>query len=147
VDPEGFEVRFELFRTFAARRIDVLFLFPSGIGILRNLRAFAGQAHSPMDDLWGSRAWRQTAIARLLAGERLLPTETERLDLSWALAFRERVATLGYSYHDSIGPLRNEQNVAMYHLLFFSRSDAGLTIWRNVTQIEATGQRRIRWDR
>jgi three-Cys-motif partner protein len=147
VDPEGFEVRFDLLRTLATRRIDILMLFPSGIGILRNLRSFARQQHSAMDDLWGSRAWRQTPIARLLAGEPLLPSEAERLDLSWAFAFRERVATIGYTNHDSVGPLRNEQNVPMYHLLFFSRDPAGLTIWRNVTQIEASGQRRIRWDR
>jgi three-Cys-motif partner protein len=143
VDPEGFEVRFDLFRTFSTRRIDILMLFPSGIGIVRNLRTFARKPDSPMDDLWGSRSWRQTPIARLLAGEALLPTEKERLDLSWAMAFRERVATLGYSYHDSIGSLRNEQNVPMYHLLFFSRDEAGLKIWRGIAKIDARGQRSL----
>ncbi|PYM96625.1 MAG: hypothetical protein DME04_01360 [Candidatus Rokuibacteriota bacterium] len=53
VDPEGFEVKFGVFEALARRRMDVLLLFPSGIGIARNLRAFARQTHSPMDDLWG----------------------------------------------------------------------------------------------
>jgi len=40
--------------------------------------------------------------------------------------FARRVATLGYSHHKrSWGPLRNEQKVAMYHLLFFSKSQGG----------------------
>ena len=37
VDPQGFEATFRLFQVLATRRIDVLFLFPSGIGIARNL--------------------------------------------------------------------------------------------------------------
>ena len=69
IDPEGFEVRFELFRTLAQRRIDILFLFPSGIGIARNLRTFAQQTHSPMDDLWGTRTWRSTPLVCLLTGD------------------------------------------------------------------------------
>src|SRR5439155_25646043 len=48
VDPQGFEATFRLFHVLATRRIDVLFLFPSGIGIARNLRKFARQARSPM---------------------------------------------------------------------------------------------------
>lgn len=41
VDPEGFEVTLSLFQTLAARRLDVLYLFPGAIGIVRNCRQFA----------------------------------------------------------------------------------------------------------
>src|SRR5438128_4656758 len=69
VDPEGFEVRFELFATLSSRPIDILFLFPSGIGIKRNLSQFARQrGETLMDGLMGCRDWRQLAISRLLAG-------------------------------------------------------------------------------
>jgi len=34
----------------------------------------------------------------------------------------------------------------MYHLLFFSKHDAGLTIWRGIKQIDARGQRGFRFD-
>jgi three-Cys-motif partner protein len=37
VDPEGFEVKFRLFQILATRRIDILYLFPGGIGVARNL--------------------------------------------------------------------------------------------------------------
>jgi hypothetical protein len=97
VDPEGFEVRFELFQTLAQRAIDIIFLFPSGIGISRNLRAFVKREHSPMDGLWGSREWRKTRIARLLAASSAVPAIDEQIDQSWVRAFCERVATLGYS--------------------------------------------------
>jgi three-Cys-motif partner protein len=144
VDPEGFEVRFDLFTILGQRPIDILFLFPSGIGIKRNLARFARRTdETPMDRLWGNREWRQTPIVRLLAGETLTQPEAEQLDQSWVQAFRDRVATLGYTYHDAAPPLRNEQNVPMYHLLFFSKNKAGLDIWRGIGRIEPGGQRRL----
>jgi hypothetical protein len=38
---------------------------------------------------------------------------------------------------------QHEKNVKMYHLLFFSKHPTGLTLWRNITKIEASGQRRL----
>lgn len=145
VDPEGFEVRFELLRTLAERRIDILFLFPSGIGIARNLRAFAAQPHSPMDDLWGDRTWRDTPLVRLLTGASPPATFDEALDRSWVAAFCNRVATLGYTHHEAVGRLWTETRAPMYHLLFFSKHPAGLTIWRGVGRIGPDGQRTLNY--
>jgi three-Cys-motif partner protein len=146
VDPEGFEVHFKLFETLASRAIDVVFLFPSGIGIVRNLAGFVKQSHCGLDDLWGSQEWRSLPMAQMAAGTS--PTSGSMNDpyyQSWAAAFCKRVATLGYVHHDIQGPLRNEQNTPMYHLLFFSKNEAGLTIWRNVHQIDPRGQRNFRF--
>jgi three-Cys-motif partner protein len=144
VDPEGFEVRFDLFATLARRPVDILFLFPSGIGIKRNLARFAKEpGETPMDRLWGNRSWRLLPIVRLLAGETISHEDAENLEQSWGAAFRERVAILGYPFHVAAPPLRNDQNVPMYHLLFFSRNQAGLTIWRGIGRIEPDGQRRM----
>ena len=144
VDPEGFEVHFKLFETLASRAIDIVFLFPSGIGIVRNLALFVKQSHCGLDDLWGSDEWRRLPMAQMAAGTS--PTsETDTYYQSWAAAFCKRVATLGYLHHDIQGPLRNEQKTPMYHLLFFSKSEAGLTIWRNVHQIDPRGQRQLRF--
>jgi hypothetical protein len=38
----------------------------------------------------------------------------------------------------------NEKNVAMYHLLFFSKNPLGLKIWRSIGDIGPRGQRRLR---
>lgn len=55
------------------------------------------------------------------------------------------MATLGYTHYDAADALRNEQHVAMYHLLFFSRDEAGVKIWRGIRQINAQGQRSLRF--
>jgi three-Cys-motif partner protein len=144
VDPEGFEATFQLFRTLATRRIDALFLFPSGIGIARNLAAFARQTTSPMDELWGGREWRDLPPAKLAAGRRLSPEDALSLDRPWVLAFRSKMASIGFRYQDEGDPFfTNEKNVPMYHLLFFSKDVAGLTIWRGIKKIEPSGQRTL----
>jgi three-Cys-motif partner protein len=148
VDPEGFEVHFALFQTLAQRAVDIVFLFPSGIGIVRNLASFVRSTHCGLDDLWGNGEWRKLPMAQMAAGD--TPTDASPNDTyyrSWAAAFCERVATLGYTYYDIQGPLRGESRNPMYHLLFFSKSEAGQTIWRNVHQIDPRGQRQLRFDR
>jgi three-Cys-motif partner protein len=144
IDPQGFEATFRLFQTLATRRLDVLFLFPSGIGIVRNLRRFAKQAHSPMDDLWGGREWRGLPPARLAVGQRLTPEEAAGIDKPWLLGFRTKMNGIGFQYQDEADPcFVNEKSVPMYHLLFFSRDLAGLTIWRGIKRVEPSGQRRL----
>lgn len=142
MDPEGFEATFALFQTRAARRIDVLFLFPSGIGIHRNIANFAKQAKSPLDDLRGGRDWRELPPAKLAAGKRLTSDDAVTLDRPWVLAFRTKMAKLGFIYQDEADPcFTNEKHVPMYHLLFFSKDAAGLTIWRGIKKVEPSGQR------
>jgi len=144
VDPEGFEAKFGVFESLARARLDVLFLFPSGIGVARNLRAFARQEHSPMDDLWGGREWRELSPAKLAAGRPPTLDDAVSLDRPWILAFRHKLAQLGFLYQDEGDPcFRNERNVPMYHLLFFSKDIAGLRIWHGIKKIEPGGQRTL----
>ncbi len=143
VDPEGFEAKFGVFEALAQRRMDVLFLFPSGIGIARNLRAFARQAHSPMDDLWGDHDWRDLLPAKLAAGKRITPEEAVSLDRRWVSAFRSKLARLGFQHDEGDPYFRNDKNVLMYHLLFFSKDAAGLKIWRGIKKIAPGGQRAL----
>lgn len=144
IDPQGFEAKFQMLRAFATRRIDVLFLFPSGIGIGRNLRNFATRVHSPMDDLWGGREWRDLPPAKLAAGVRLSAEDRLSVDRPWVLRFRSKMAEIGFLYQDEADPyFTNEKNVPMYHLLFFSQHPAGLTIWRGIKKIEPSGQRQL----
>jgi three-Cys-motif partner protein len=142
VDPEGFEASFKMFEMLATRPMDVLFLFPSRIGIGRNLRAFACQPESPMDALWGGREWREFAPAKLAAGRPLDVSEALELDRPWVARFRAKIGRLGFTHQDEGDPcFKNEKNVPMYHLLFFSKSEAGLAIWRRIKRIEPSGQR------
>ena len=135
-------MRFRLFETLAVRRIDVLYLFPGGIGIVRNLSAFVKRARAPLDDL--IPGWRDLKRARLAAGERMTAEDMAAGDQPFVLAFMNRMRTLGYQYSGQGEPyFTNEKNVRMYHLLFFSQHPAGLTLWRNVTRVEPSGQRRL----
>jgi three-Cys-motif partner protein len=142
VDPEGFEVGFDLLRTFSRGQVDIVMLFPSGIGITRNISMFARAEQSPlMDALWGGKMWRDLPLVKAYAGRPLSTEEMNRLQPSWVTAYRERVASLGYEKSDSIGPLCNEQGAPMYHLLFFSKHLAGLTIWRGIRNLKPDGSR------
>jgi three-Cys-motif partner protein len=141
IDPEGFEVHWPLFEILGQRAIDIVFLFPSGIGIVRNLARYVQEPHSDLDKLWGNREWRQLPMAQMAAGRSPDVDPGDAYYQSWAAAFCDRVATLGYSYHDIKGPLRTEKKAPMYHLLFLSKNQAGLTIWRNVHRISPGGQR------
>ncbi len=144
LDPEGFEVQWETLKLLATRRVDILYLFPSGIGIARNLRAFARRPQSPMDLLWGGRDWRELPPAKLAAGKSPTPDEAISYDRPWVQSFRSKVARLGLIYQDEGDPLFvNEKNVPMYHLLFFSKDVTGLTIWRGIKRIEPSGQRKL----
>ncbi len=144
VDPEGFEATFEIFRALTKARIDILFLFPGLIGIVRNLGRFAKQSHSPMDDLWGGREWRDLPLAQLAAGKKLKPGEERQMDPSWVHGFRNKMRGIGFIHQDKSDPcFTNEKNARMYHLLFFSKDAAGLKIWRGIKKIEPSGQRAL----
>lgn len=147
VDPQGFEATFSLFKTLAARRLDILFLFPGGIGIRRNLAAFARRPTSPMDRFWGDQSWRDLPRAKLAAGKELNPEELLMRDYPWVLAFRAKMMRLGFLYQDESDPVfKNEKNVPMYHLLFFSKASAGLALWRGIKKIAPSGQRSLPFD-
>jgi three-Cys-motif partner protein len=141
VDPEGFEVKFSTFQQLARRRIDIVYLFPSGIGIRRNIVLFTKTSHSVMDDFWGGSDWRSLPFAKRALGK---PASREELRLGpdSVSAFKRKVSTLSLAHYDESDPvLRNNQGAVMYHLLFFSHHAAGLKIWRGIKQIEASGQR------
>jgi protein gp37 len=122
----------------------VPFFFKQWGGIRRNLRAFARQTHSVMDALWGGREWRNLPSARLAAGQRLSADEAMSFDRPWVLAFRSKLAQLGFVCQDEADPcFKNDKNVPMYHLLFFSKDVAGLRIWRGIKRIAPGGQRTL----
>lgn len=141
VDPQGFQATFKAFQALARRPIDILYLFPGGIGVTRNLPAFVKKAGGPLDAL--IPGWRKLKRARMAAGE-LSKDELASHDQPFVMEFRRQMATLGFQYSDQGDPyLTNEKNVMMYHLLFFSQHPTGLTLWRGVRQIEPSGQRRL----
>lgn len=144
LDPEGFEVQFNTLKLLATKRVDIIYLFPSGIGIARNLGNFVKMVQAPiMDGFWG-KGWRDLPAAKLAAGQKLTPEEISKFDRPWVKTFRQKVASLGFSHQDEDAPiLRTDTDTVMYHLLFFSKDNAGLTLWRAIKAIAPDKQRSL----
>jgi three-Cys-motif partner protein len=141
LDPVGFEVHFSTLQALAAKRMDLIYLFPSGIGIARNLGRFIQESGNAMDLFWGSD-WRDLPAAKLASGKMLSEQEIQRFDPIWVKSFREKMAGLGYTYQDEDAPLMlNAKESLLYHLLFFSHHKAGLKLWKAIKQIDPDGQR------
>lgn len=138
IDPEGFEVDFRTLRVLATRKIDVLYWFPSGIAIRRNLKNFMKVRDSPMERFWG-RDWRELPIAKWAVGD-IVPDE--KIEKSIVAEFLKDVAKVGFDFRDELAPpFANTRNAQMYHLLFFSHDQLALKIWKSVKKIAPGGQR------
>ncbi len=73
--------------------------------------------------------------------------EASKFDRPWIKSFRDKVRSLGYSHQDDDPPtLRTDTETSMYHLLFFSKHEAGLKLWRGIKQIGFDQQRRLPYD-
>jgi len=143
VDPQGFEVNFRTLAALGKRQIDVMYLFPSGIGLRRNLRNFVNKTDSLLDRWWGNRKWRELPIAKWAAGE-FTEEVPESIVRSFVTAFQRRAAEAGFRYYDEAAPLfANTRNAQMYHLLFFSHHATALKIWRGIKKIAPGGQRNL----
>jgi three-Cys-motif partner protein len=140
LDPEGFELHFDTLGVLAKRRVDVVYLFPSGIGIKRALPHFLRTSGEKMDRFWGGKEWRHLPRAHG-DGE---PSEGERSRIvgEWVGAFRQRVHDkLGLLSDEGSPMITNDRNSPMYHLLFFTKGEFGLSLWQKVRKIEPSGQR------
>lgn len=141
IDPEGFEVDFATLAKLARRPIDLLYLFPSGIGVKRNLKNFLPLAKSPMDRFWGGKDWRDLPEARRAAGTSQ-EEDPEKIVKSLVSAFRQKLRNAGFTHQDEAAPLfTNTRNAQMYHLLYLSHHEIGLKIWRGIKKIPPSGQR------
>ena len=141
IDPEGFEVDFAVLKALASRPIDILYFFPSMIGVKRNLRQSYVQKGGRLDAVLGPE-WRNVPAAKLAVGKAVTEKELSNLDRSLIHYLRRQVRALGLDHQDDNPPLlRNEQNAPMYHLLFFSKNAAGLKIWNGIKKIDPGGQR------
>ncbi len=143
VDPQGFEVHFDTLAKFAKRRIDLLYLFPSGIGVRRNWRQSIESPQSKFEKFWGGPDWRELPVVKQATGVTENLTSDKILN-SFVVAFRKKLERAGFEVQDEAVPLfTNMNNAQMYHLLYFSHDRAGLKIWNGIKRIGPGGQRTL----
>ena len=141
LDPVGLEVEFETLRVLSRHRVDIVYLFPSGIGLKRNIKQFVRSEAAKMERFWGGVEWRDLPLARRSAGQRV-STEEASIAGQWVGAFAQKVrAELGMRCAHAPPMIANDGNAVMYHLLFLSKNPKALEIWDRCRQTEASGQR------
>lgn len=60
--------------------------------------------------------------------------------------FKTQLCTLGYgSKAVRSEPIKNNQGVTLYYLVYASKSERGDAIWRSITKNKPSGQRGMGW--
>lgn len=144
VDPTGLHLHFETLRRLTdRRRVDLIYVFPEGMAVKRNLEKFLGERTSPLDEVLGSSEWR--ARARIQLG---LP-DPHNPDQQWEEVGRPIVELLrqglnGLGYQEiRLGSeivIKNTRNVPLYYLVFASKHHLGHTFWDAIRRVGPTGQ-------
>ena len=143
VDPQGFEVHFDTLAKFAKRRIDLLYLFATGIAFRRNWKQALPLSDSPIDKWWGSGDWRELPIVQQSASG-VQRRNSENIISSLVSEFLRKLGREGFQYRDEATPaFTNTRSAQMYHLLYCSHDPVGLKIWNGIKQIGPGGQKNL----
>jgi three-Cys-motif partner protein len=143
IDPQGFEVHFDTLAKLAKRRVDLLYLFPAGIGLRRNWKQALPSLDGKIDKFWGSGNWRELPVLQQIASG-IRKGDSENIISSFVSEFLRKLGREGFQYRDeATPPFANTKNAPMYHLLYCSHDPVGLKIWEGIKQIGPGGQRRL----
>jgi len=120
-----------------SRKIDLIINFHEGMGIRMNLHQYTKKEGSALDSFMGSDRWRQRF--------RKAPTSIDHVCREIAAEYRENLGKLGYQVFegDQI-PIKSDQNMLLYYLLFASKHPKGSEFWRKIGEIDARGQRKLK---
>lgn len=130
VDPYGFHAHYDMFRVLSGRRTDLIIFFPDRVDANRNLARYAQDEQSSLSLFLGTHDWVKRVEASPWA---------RRMDVLGEV-FREQLGKLGFE-HVEFEPVYSEGTQRFYQLVFASKNDFGLTLWRRVQAIKPDGQR------
>lgn len=138
IDPTGISpISFDTIRKLTAgRKIDLIINFHEGMGIRMNLHQYTRTDENALTTFMGSDRWKQ----RL----RQAPTSFDQACQEIAKEYLENLRNLGYLAFDTdCIPIKTEQEVVLYYLLFASKDPKGTEFWRKISLIGPHGQRRL----
>jgi three-Cys-motif partner protein len=136
VDPTGIsQLSFDTVRKLTHdRQIDLIINFPEGMGIRMNLHQYPQKEKTALNRFMGSARWQHRYRKSL--------TTFDQACREIAQEYLENLRSLGYLAVDSDWiPVRTNQNILLYYLLFASKHPRGNDFWRKIKQINPYGQR------
>ena len=145
VDPTGLHFHFSSLQTLVQdRRVDLIYLFPDGMDVRRNLERYLKT--DQLDVVLGTTSWRDKITEELkkypsLADVAKCPGATK---IVFGI-FKEQLRTLGYSFISAGDEIRfkNSKSAELYYLVFASRHEKGHEFWNKIKVISPTGQRQL----
>jgi len=136
LDPYGLHLEFETLKILSEIRADLIIFFPDHLDALRNWeKNYLNNPDSNLDRCLGSGAdWRSI----------LNNTTKDR----WAEVLRKsyvgQIKSLGYTHFEY--QRISARGHPLYILIFCSRSDIAVKLWRGISHKERDGQRKLKFD-
>jgi three-Cys-motif partner protein len=132
IDPTGLQIQFRTIRHLVHnRRMDLLMTIQFGMGIRMNLPQYIKTEGTRLTAFLGNAGWREDVNSGGLARGVLNRYLHELRGIGYRTV-REREIDI-----------RNDQNLLLYFIVLASRHPLGAKFWREATQIEWSGQRRL----
>lgn len=138
IDPTGISpIAFETIRKLTAnRKIDLIINFPEGMGIRLNLHQYTQNETSALNRFMGSSRWQERYKQSL--------TFFDQVCKEIAAEYLDNLRSLGYLTIDNDWiPVRTNQNMLLYYLMFASKHPKGNEFWRKIGLIDPHGQRKL----
>lgn len=140
IDPTGLHINFDTIRKLTnERRMDLIVTFPEGMAIKRNMDKFIKKEDSLLDNFMGDRRWRNLYNSEL---------PSDSIENSLIGLYRENLKTIGYQEIKSADEIlikSSKKALPLYYLLFASKHPLGHRFWSSISEIEPTGQRKLRF--
>jgi len=132
IDPTGLQIQFRTIRHLVHnRKMDLMMTIQFGMGIRMNLPQYVKTEGTRLTAFLGNAGWRQDVSSGGLARGILSRYLRELRGIGYRTV-REREIDI-----------RNDQNLLLYFIVLASRHPLGGKFWREATQIEWSGQRRL----
>jgi three-Cys-motif partner protein len=139
IDPTGLQIQFRSLRHLVQnRKMDLLMTIQLGMGVTMNLPQYLKTEGGRLTSFLGNAGWvedvKHGGTASQFARRYLARYLRELRSMRYSTV-REREIDI-----------RNDQNLLLYFMVLASRHPLGGKFWREATQIEWTGQRRLNLD-
>jgi three-Cys-motif partner protein len=135
IDPTGLQIRFDTIRRLVNdRKVDLLMTIQLGMGVTMNLPQYAKSNGEALTNFLGNTDWRND----LDAGGSISQTSGRIME-----RYISQLKKLGYETAREIPIRTGQNNLLLYFMVLASRHPRGPDLWKKITEIAPSGQRRL----